>query len=122
MHQVVAADREAVAVARDHPDVEVGIGELDTGRDGRGPAVDGVEAIGFDVVGKARGTADPRDEDRVVGVGPELGQRLLHGLEDRVVAAAGAPADLLVGGPVLGSRLFWRAVEDGGHRLSSARG
>jgi hypothetical protein len=33
VHQVVAADAEAVAVAGDHPDVELGVGQLHAGRD-----------------------------------------------------------------------------------------
>ena len=35
------------------------------------------------------------------GATPELGHQLLDGEQDPVVAAAGAPADLLVAGPVL---------------------
>ena len=38
--EVVAADRQPVAVAGDHPHVEVGPGHCDTGGDGRGTAVD----------------------------------------------------------------------------------
>ena len=100
--QVVAADREQVAVAADDPDVELRVGELDAGGDGGRAAVDGVEAVGLDIVGEARGAADAGDEHGPGGVGLEVGQGLEHGLQDRVVAAAGAPADLLVGGVVLG--------------------
>ena len=65
-------------------------------------AVDGVEAVGLDIVGEARGAADAGDEHGPRRVGLEVGQGLEHGLQDRVVAAARAPAHLLVGGVVLG--------------------
>ena len=47
----------------------------------------------------------------------ELGHQLLDGQQDAVVAAAGAPADLLVAGPVL-----LRGQGDGGvsHEVSTA--
>ena len=41
----------------------------------------------------------------------ERGQGLLHLGEDRVVAAAGAPADFLVGGEVLGRQGRQRASQ-----------
>ena len=44
----------------------------------------------------------PRDEHGLLAVDAELGEDLLHLREDRVVAAAGAPADFLVGGEVVG--------------------
>ena len=62
VHQVVAADRQAVAVAGDDPHLQVGPGHLQTGRHGRGPAVDGVEAVGVHVIREAARTADARDE------------------------------------------------------------
>ena len=37
----------------------------------------------------------------VQGFLPQLGEDLLHGGEDRVVTAAGAPADLLIGDEIL---------------------
>src|SRR3546814_5253081 len=91
VQQVIAADRQRVAVARHHPDVERRVGQLHAGRESRRAAVDGVKAVGRQVVGKARGAADAGDEHRLSGVGAELGQGLLHRLQDRVVAAAGAP-------------------------------
>ena len=40
------------------------------------------------------------------GLGADVGERHLHRFEDRVVAAAGAPAHFLVGSEVLGGRQF----------------
>ncbi len=100
VERVVAADAQPVAVAGDHPDVELRVGELEAGGEGRGAAVDGVEAVGRHVVGEARGAADPRDEHGLLALDVQLGERLLDRFDDGVVAAAGAPAYLLVRGEV----------------------
>ena len=116
--EVVAADRQGVAVTGDHPDVEVGPGGGQAGGDGRRPAVDRVQPVGVHVVREAGGAADAREEHRVLPPHPEVGHEHLDGGQDRVVPAARAPADLLVAGPVL-------AGGDGdggvGHQLSSSR-
>ena len=103
--QVVAADREHVAVAADHPHVEVGAGERDAGGDRRRAAVDRVQAVGVHVVREARRAADARHEHEVLGLHAEVGELELHRREDRVVAAARAPADLLVRLEVLAAEL-----------------
>ena len=99
--QVVAADRQRVAVTGDDPHRQVRPRGGQAGGDGRRAAVDRVHAVGVEVVGEARGAADARDEDDVLALEAELGQEALHRGEDRVVAAAGAPAHLLVGGELL---------------------
>jgi hypothetical protein len=99
--EVVAPDRERVAVTGDDPDGEVFACGGDAGRDGRGTSVDGVHAVGVEVVGEARGAADAGDEDDVLAAESQVGQEGLDGLEDCVVATAGAPPHLLVGGEVL---------------------
>ena len=101
MDQVVAADREGVAVPRDHPDHEVGACRLEPRRDRGGAAVDRVEAEGVHVVREAPRAADPRDEDDLLLGDAEVRHRLLRLREDRVVAAAGAPAHVLIGLEVL---------------------
>ena len=64
--QVVAADRERVAVARHDPDGEVGPGGREPGRDrGRAP-VDRVQAVRLDVVREPRGAPDARHEHEVL--------------------------------------------------------
>jgi hypothetical protein len=103
--QVVPADRERVAVAGDDPHREVGPRRGEAGRDRRSPSVDRVHAERLDVVREAGGAADPRDEDEVLAGHAELRQEGLDAREDRVVAAARAPAHLLVGLEVLGRQL-----------------
>ena len=99
--QVVAADREHVAVAAHDPDGQVGPGRGQPGRDRRRAAVDRVHPVGLHVVREARGAADAGDEDDLLAREAELGHEALHRGEDGVVAAARAPADLLVGLEVL---------------------
>ena len=98
--EVVAADGQRVAVTGRHPDREARVGHLDARCHGVGAAVDRVEAEGLHVVDEARRAADARYErEEVVGrVGAvgNLGQCALHGVQDGVVAAAGAPAYFLV--------------------------
>ncbi len=101
MKQVVATNGQRVTVAGDNPHRQVGPGDRQTCRDGRCPAVDGVHPVGLQVVGEAGGAADTRDEGDVLPGYPEFGQEALDGGQDGVVPAAGAPADLLVGGEVL---------------------
>ena len=62
--------------------------------------MDRVHAVGVEVVREAARAADAGDEDDVLALEAELGQEGLHRGEDDVVAAAGAPAHLLVGGEV----------------------
>ena len=99
--QVVATDRQHVAVTTHHPHVEVGAGDGQPGGHRRCPAVDAVHAVGVHVVREAGRAADAGHEDGVLAADAQVGHQHLHGGEDRVVAATGAPTDLLVARPVL---------------------
>jgi hypothetical protein len=105
VQEVVAADREAVAVTGDDEDRQVGPGDLEPRGDRRRAAVDRVEAVGVHVVREAARAADPRDEQELLARDAQLRHELLHGREDRVVPAAGAPPDLLVRDEVLAGEL-----------------
>ena len=105
VQEVVAADRQRVAVARDHPDHEVRARGLEAGRERRRPPVDRVEPVGVHVVRQPAGAADARDEHDVLPRHAEVRHHLLGLGEDRVVAAARAPAHLLVGHEVLPGQL-----------------
>ena len=94
--------RQRIAVAGDDPHVELGIGELDPGREGRRAAMDRVEAVGRHVIRKAAGAADAADEHRLFAGDAEVGHGALNGLQNGIIAATRAPADLLVARPVLG--------------------
>ena len=95
--QVVAADAQRVAVTGHDPDREVLARGRQPGRQ-RGPApVDAVHPVRVHVVREAARAADAGHEHDPLGRDPELREEGLHGREHRVVAAARAPARLLVG-------------------------
>ena len=102
--EMVPADGQRVAVARDHPHVEIGPARRQPGGDRRGPPVDGVQAVGVHVVRETGGTPDAREEHGALPAHAEVGHHHLHRGEDGVVAAPGAPAHLLVTAPVLAGR------------------
>ena len=99
--QVVAADREPVAVAGDDPHVEVRSRHRDAGGDRGRAAVDAVHPVGVHVVREPARAADAAHEHLVLRPPAELGHEQLHRGEHRVVTAAGTPADLLVRREVL---------------------
>ena len=110
-----------VAVAGDDPHVEVGPGHGQPGGDGRRPAVDAVHPVGVHVVREAGGAADARHEHRVLAAHAEVGHQHLDGGEDRVVAAARAPAHLLVARPVLAGGDGDRSVGQSSRPPSASR-
>ncbi len=110
MDQVVAPDGERVPVPRHHPHVQLRVARLEARGDGRRPAVDAVHAVGVHVVREAPRTPDATDEHDVLLVHPQVRQQALHGGQDGVVAAPGAPAHLLVGLEVLAGQGLARPV------------
>src|SRR3990170_1049143 len=101
VQQVVAADREPVAVAGHDENLELGPRQLEPGGDSRRPPVDRVEAVRVHVVREAARAADPRDEHDVLFLKTEGRHRLLHRAQDGVVPTAPAPPHVLVGLEVL---------------------
>src|SRR5258706_7797442 len=99
--RVVAADGEGVAVAGGDPHVEVGPRHFQPGGHRRGAAVDGVEAEGVHVIREPAGAADAGHHHELLARDAELREDRLHRGQDRVVAAARAPAHFLVGLEVL---------------------
>src|SRR6516164_3684490 len=74
---VITTDREGVAVAGGHPDLEIGTNGFDAGGYGRRPAVDGVEAESVHVVREAGRASDAGDDDKVFALNAELGKNRL---------------------------------------------
>ena len=97
VEEVIAADGEAVAVAADRHDVQLGAGDLDAGRERQGAAMDAVEAVRRDVAGEARRAADAGDDDRLPRLPLQLGHGAVEGGQGAEVAAARAPDGLQVG-------------------------
>ncbi len=92
VNPVRGTDAAAVAVAGDHPHVEVGPGHGEPGRDRRRPAVDRVHPVGVHVVREAARAADAGDEHGLLGRQLLVAAQPLHGRQDAVVTASGAPA------------------------------
>src|SRR5439155_16017464 len=100
VNQVIAADRQSVAVAGDDPDVQIGAGEPNAGGKRRRPAVNAVETIGVHVVGEPARTADAGYEHELLARNAGPLHDFFHLREDRVIAATRAPANLLIAGQV----------------------
>src|SRR5438045_4509935 len=71
-----------------------------------------MHAVRLHVVREACGAADPGDEDDLLARQAELRHEALQSGQDGVVAAAGAPADLLVGLEVLRGELAFHGFDD----------
>ena len=99
--EVVAANGQRVAVAGDHPHVEVRPGHRDACGNGRSTAMNAVHAIRIHVVRETAAAPDTTDEHSVLRSNSQLGHQRLHGVHHAIVAATGAPANLLVADPVL---------------------
>ena len=93
---MIAANGQRVAVARNHPDAEFGIGGFDSRRNRRRASVDAVKAVSVHVVRKSRRTANAGNKNHLFARNAQVRHNLLHVVEDRVVAAARAPAHFLV--------------------------
>ena len=101
VEQVVAADGQGVAVAGDYPYMQVWPAHRDTGRDRRGPPVNGMDAVSVHIIGKTGTAPNARYEHGVFPAGSQLWHEHLHGHQDGEVPTAGAPPDLLIAGPIL---------------------
>ena len=90
---MVASNRQTIAIAGDYPDIEFRVGELETGRDCRGAAMDRVKAIGLDVIGQARGTTDPGYEYSCLRASASVSQRAGDRFQYGVITTTRAPAN-----------------------------
>ncbi len=100
MDEVIAADRQRVAVAGDHPYHQVRSRRLKSGREGWCTTMDAMHAIGVHVIREAAAATDPADEHNLFARHTELRQHFFHLREDRIVAAAWAPANVLRAGEI----------------------
>ena len=94
MNQLVAANAQGIAVAGYNPDLEVGIGQLNACGDRRSPAVQGVHSVAVDVVRQTAAAANSADQHRAVWVGSSACKHFGKLLEDAVVPATRAPANV----------------------------
>ena len=95
--EMIAADGEAVAVAAEHKDVQIGPGEADAAGERHGAAVDEMRAVAVDEIREARGAAD-------AGEGDDLLVLDLAFLDELVIEASTAKS------PQPGHHVGWSAV------------
>lgn len=78
-----------------------------------------VHTISFHIIRETGRATNPRHENRFVRLLAKVGQRGLHLFEDGIIAAAGTPAHILIGGKILGFQGIWNPVWIGiyGHFL-----
>ena len=100
VHQVVTADRQRIAVARDDPYAQVGPGCLHSGCHRGRAAMDRMDAVGVHVIRKPARAADAGDEHDLLARHAQRRQHFFHLGQNRVVAATGAPAHILVAGKI----------------------
>ena len=96
MGQMSSADAQAVSVTSYNEHRQIGAGRLHSRSNRQGSSVGPVQGIGVEVVGKAPGTPDPGDNDRLFRRNLQVAESFFNPPEHTVVAAAGAPnrADL----------------------------
>ena len=107
VEEVVPADAEAIPVPGNHPDGEVGVGDFDASSHCGRAAVDGVEAVGFHVIGETAGASDPAEDNELLLWDAEVRKGFLDGVEDGVIPASGAPADVVLGDEILFGKGGW---------------
>ncbi len=110
--EVVAADREGVAVAAEEEHVQVRPRKAHArGQRHRAP-VDEMPAVGIDEIREARGAADAREGDDVLVRKLAPLEHLVKRGEHGEIAAAGAPGGMVGGevflGQLFGVRAMWR--------------
>src|SRR5262249_1936939 len=96
MNEMIAANRESVAVAGHYPHVEVGPSHLEPGCNRRRPPMNRMETIRIHVVRKAAGASDAGDENDFLAGDAEFRHDFLDLRQDCVIAASWTPADFLV--------------------------
>ncbi len=118
--EMVAADGEAVAVAAEEKDVEIGPGQADAGGERDGAPVNEMRAVAVHEIGEARGTTDPGEGDDLLVIELPFLDHFVIGGEDGEVAAAGAPGRVIGGDGFLGE--FLADEFQGGVRRSRGGG
>ena len=91
MAELAEPDRQGVAVARHADVIQLLVGGVGAGGDGRHPAVNGIETVGSaqEIGRRLGGTADSADLGHPVGLDGQLEAGLDDGSGDRVMTAPG---------------------------------
>ena len=92
--EISGADTVAIAVATHRHHCELMVRELRAGGDRQRAAVQRVEAVGVDVVGRFPRTADAGNHRDSMWRDLQLKERLLDRAQDSEIATAGTPIDV----------------------------
>ena len=102
---MVAADGEAVAVAAEQKDVEVGASEADAAGQRDGSAMDEMGAVAIDEIGEARRAADAGEGDDFLVLELAFLDDLVIAGQNRKIPAARTPRRVIGGDRFLGQFL-----------------
>ncbi len=102
---MVAADGEAVAVAAEQKDVQIGPGQADATGERDGTSMDEVGAVAVDEIGKARRAADAGEGDDFLVRNLAFLEDFVIAGENREIAAARTPRWVIGGDGFLGQFL-----------------
>src|SRR4029077_5319374 len=97
MNRVIPADGQSVTVTRSHPHFQIGPDGLDPRGNRRCAAVNRMEPERIHVIRETAGTADARNNHKILALDAEFREYGLHRGKNGVVAAAWTPTNFLVG-------------------------
>src|SRR5207237_7913438 len=95
--EMVAADRETVAVAAKEEDVKIGPGQTDAAGERDRAAVNEVGAVAVDEIGKARRTTDPGESDDFFVIEIAFLENFVEGSQNRKVTTTRTPCWMIGG-------------------------
>ena len=99
---MVAADREAVAVAAEEEHVQIGPGEADAAGERDCAAMNEMRAMAIDEIWKARGTTDSGESDDFLVLEVAFLEDFVKRSENGEIAATGTPGRVIGGDGFLG--------------------
>src|SRR5580704_649640 len=121
MNRVIAADGKRIAIAGRNPNFKVRTNCLDASSDRGRAAVNRMKAKRIHVIREAARASDAGNHHEIFTFYPELRKNRLHGGKNRVVSAARAPTNFLVGLKVFLGERCDRWQRGGAHRDFSPR-
>jgi hypothetical protein len=92
--EVAGTDAVPISVAAHRHHGQLVVGQLGAGRHRERSSMEGMQAVGVDVVGRLAGATDAGDHRDPVGRDLELKECLLDGAQDAEVAASRTPVDM----------------------------
>ena len=105
MNKMVPTDSQTVAISRNLPYRQIGIGRLHPGSHSCGTTMNRMKTIGIHIIRQTRRTADTRNHHRFVGRHSQCRHSSLQHSHDRMVSTTRTPTYILVAFKIL-CRIF----------------